>query len=167
MTPTTISAAKQMTAAYAPLGAVMVPEDIYQAYVDHSATLGTFGHGYTYGGHPLGCAVGVAALDIYQKRNILDHVRRVAPHFQAKLASNRDHPLVGEARGSGLMGAIEVAPKQGDPTPFETPAKGPATPTVSGSAERDCWRPPSRSRPKARQGSTTRSRPKAMRVWNG
>ena len=52
MRPTTISAAKQLTAAYAPLGAVMAPEDVYQAYVDHSATLGTFGHGYTYGGHP-------------------------------------------------------------------------------------------------------------------
>ena len=58
MTPTTISAAKQMTAAYAPLGAVMVPEDVYQAYVDHSAKLGSFSHGFTYGGHPLSCALG-------------------------------------------------------------------------------------------------------------
>ena len=58
-------------AAYAPLGAVMVPEDIYQAYVDHSAQIGTLGHGFTYGGHPLGCALGVKAIEIYQKRNIV------------------------------------------------------------------------------------------------
>jgi 4-aminobutyrate--pyruvate transaminase len=63
MTPTTISAAKQLTAAYAPLGAVMVPEDIYQAYEDHSRQIGTFGHGFTYGGHPLGCALGVKAIE--------------------------------------------------------------------------------------------------------
>ena len=79
MTPTTISVAKQLTAAYAPLGAVMVPEDIYQAYVDHSAQIGTLGHGFTYGGHPLGCALGVKAIEIYQKRNIVAHVRQLAP----------------------------------------------------------------------------------------
>ena len=65
MVRTTISAAKQLTAAYAPLGAVLVPEHIYQAYEDHSRAIGTFGHGYTYGGHPLGCALGVKAIEIY------------------------------------------------------------------------------------------------------
>ncbi|MEM9141002.1 MAG: aminotransferase class III-fold pyridoxal phosphate-dependent enzyme, partial [Pseudomonadota bacterium] len=67
------------------------------------------------------------ALDIYVKRDILSHVRKVMPRFQQHLESLRDHPLVGEVRCSGLMGAIEVSPKQGDPTPFATPGKvGPA-----------------------------------------
>ncbi len=89
MTPTTISAAKQLTAAYAPLGAVMVPEDVYQAYVDHSAQIGTFGHGFTYGGHPLGCALGVKAIEIYQKRDIVGHVRKLMPLFEARAEADR------------------------------------------------------------------------------
>lgn len=108
MTPKTITAAKQLTAAYAPLGAVMVPEDVYQAYVDHSAKLGTFGHGFTYGGHPLGCAVGVKAIEIYQKRNILEHVRSLAPVFSGHLDRLAGHPLVGEARHCGLVGGLEL-----------------------------------------------------------
>ncbi len=108
MTPTTISAAKQLTAAYAPLGAVMVPEDIYQAFVDQSARIGTFGHGFTYGGHPLSCAIGVKAIEIYQKRNILEHVRRMAPIFAARLKKVAEHPLVGEISCVGLIGAAEL-----------------------------------------------------------
>jgi 4-aminobutyrate--pyruvate transaminase len=108
MRPTTISAAKQMTAAYAPLGAVMVPEDIYQAYVDHSAKIGTFGHGYTYGGHPLGCALGVKAIEIYQRRDIVGHVRGLSPLFEARMKRLAEHPLVGEARYCGLMGGAEL-----------------------------------------------------------
>lgn len=108
MTPTTISAAKQMTSAYAPLGAVMVPEDIYQAYVDHSRKIGTFGHGFTYGGHPLGCALGVKAIEIYQRNDIVGHVRSLSPLFEQRMAKLTDHPLVGEVRHCGLMGGVEL-----------------------------------------------------------
>ncbi|MEX0409075.1 aminotransferase [Aquibium sp. LZ166] len=119
MTPTTISAAKQMTAAYAPLGAVMVPEDIYQAYVDHSAKIGTFGHGFTYGGHPLGCALGVKAIEIYQKRDIIGHVRKLAPLFAARMDRVAQHPLVGEARYCGLMGGVELVADKATKRPFD------------------------------------------------
>lgn len=119
MTPTTISAAKQLTAAYAPLGAVMVPEDIYQAYVDHSAKLGTFGHGYTYGGHPLGCALGVKAIEIYKKRDIIGHVRGLLPGFAARLARLAEHPLVGEARHCGLMAGVELVADKRTKAPFD------------------------------------------------
>lgn len=108
MKPTTISAAKQLTAAYAPLGAVMVPDDVYQAYVDHSAKLGIFGHGYTYGGHPLGCALGVKAIEIYKKRDILGHVRNLSPGFAQKLDRLAEHPIVGEVRYCGLVGGVEL-----------------------------------------------------------
>ncbi len=119
MTPTTMSAAKQLTAAYAPLGAVMVPDDIYQAYVDHSAKLGTFGHGYTYGGHPLGCALGVKAIEIYQKRDILGHVRALMPLFERRMNALTDHPLVGEARVAGLMGGVELVADKTTRRPFD------------------------------------------------
>ena len=108
MTPKTISAAKQMTSAYAPLGAVMVPQDIYDAYVDQTSKIGTFGHGFTYGGHPLGCALGVKAIEIYQKRDILGHVRSLAPLFEKRMRRLGEHPLVGEARFCGLVGGVEL-----------------------------------------------------------
>ena len=108
MRPTTISAAKQLTSAYAPLGAVMIPEDIYQAYVDHSRQIGTFGHGFTYGGHPLGCALGVKAIEIYQRRDIIGHVRTRAPVFEARMRKLAGNPLVGEARYCGLVGGVEL-----------------------------------------------------------
>jgi 4-aminobutyrate--pyruvate transaminase len=108
MTPKTISAAKQMTSAYAPLGAVMVPQDIYDAYVDETSKIGTFGHGFTYGGHPLGCALGVKAIEIYQKRDIIGHVRSLTPVFEKRMKSLGEHPLVGEARYCGLVGGVEL-----------------------------------------------------------
>jgi 4-aminobutyrate---pyruvate transaminase len=119
MTPKTISAAKQLTAAYAPLGAVMVPEDVYQAYVDHSEKIGTFGHGFTYGGHPLGCALGVKAIEIYQKRDILSHVRSLIPTFEARMRRIGEHPLVGEARFCGLVGGAELVADKATRRPFE------------------------------------------------
>jgi 4-aminobutyrate--pyruvate transaminase len=126
MTPTTISAAKQMTSAYAPLGAVLVPEDIYQTYVDHSRKIGTFGHGYTYGGHPLGCALGVKAIEIYQRRDIIGHVRSLTPLFEARMAKLKDHPLVGEVRHCGLMGGVELVADKATKRSFAgTAAVGP------------------------------------------
>jgi 4-aminobutyrate--pyruvate transaminase len=128
MTPTTISAAKQLTAAYAPLGAVMVPEDIYQSYLDHSAKIGTFGHGFTYGGHPLGCALGVKAIEIYQKRDIVGHVRKVTPTFARRMARIAEHPLVGEARHVGLVGGVELVADKASKRPFDPKkAVGPTT----------------------------------------
>jgi len=123
MTPTTISVAKQLTSAYAPLGAVMVPEDIYQAYVDHSQQIGTLGHGFTYGGHPLGCALGVKAIEIYQKRNIVGHVRQLAPTFASRMKRIGDHPLVGEVVAVGLVGAAELVADKTTKRSFD-PKKG-------------------------------------------
>ncbi len=118
MTPTTISAAKQMTSAYAPLGAVLVPEDVYQAYVDHSRKIGTFGHGFTYGGHPLGCALGVKAIEIYQKRDIIGHVRSLTPQFEKRMKKLAERPLVGETRYCGLMGGVELVADKAAKRPF-------------------------------------------------
>ena len=108
MVPDMISAAKQLTSAYAPLGAVMLPQFMIDALESQSEKLGVFGHGYTYGGHPLGCALGVKAIEIYQQRNIVDHVRKLTPIFEKRLAQLSEHPLVGEVRNSGLMGGVEI-----------------------------------------------------------
>ncbi|MCW2310029.1 aminotransferase [Rhodobium gokarnense] len=120
--PDTLSAAKQMTSAYAPLGAVLVPERMVEAFEAESAKLGAFGHGFTYGGHPLGCAVGAKAIEIYQKRDIIGHVRKLAPQFEARLAKLADHPLVGEARGKGLIGGVELVADKATKRPFDAKA---------------------------------------------
>ena len=108
MVPHTISAAKQLTSAYAPLGAVMLPQFMVDAFEEQSRKLGVFGHGFTYGGHPLGCALGVKAIEIYRRRNIVEHVRSLIPTFEARLAKLLEREIVGEVRNSGLMGAVEL-----------------------------------------------------------
>ena len=101
------------------IGAVMVPQDIYDAYVDQTSKIGTFGHGFTYGGHPLGCALGVKAIEIYQKRDILGHVRSIAPLFEKRMKQLAEHPLVGEARYCGLVGGVELVADKRTKRPFD------------------------------------------------
>jgi 4-aminobutyrate---pyruvate transaminase len=108
MQPTSISMAKAITSAYFPMSALTIEEDLYQAMLDESRKIGTFGHGFTYTAHPVGCAVALKTLEIYQRDKTIDHVRAVAPVFQARLRAFADHPLVGEARGVGLLGALEL-----------------------------------------------------------
>ncbi len=122
MKPTSMSMAKQLTAGFAPLSAVAINQDMADVIEGHSGKLGTFGHGFTYGGHPMGCAVGVKALEIYQRRNIVGHVQSLAPKFEAHLARLAEHPLVGEYRSLGLMGALEMVPNA-SAKGFDTPGK--------------------------------------------
>lgn len=106
--PDTISLAKAITSSYVPLGAVTVPEPVYEALIEESAKTGMFGHGLTYSGHPLACAVALKAIEIYERDDIVGHVRRVAPIFHLRLGALENHPLVGETRGLGLIGAVEL-----------------------------------------------------------
>ncbi|MBC8036590.1 MAG: aminotransferase class III-fold pyridoxal phosphate-dependent enzyme [Rhizobiales bacterium] len=108
MKATSISMAKAITSAYFPLSAITIEEELYLAMVDESKKIGTFGHGYTYTAHPVGCAVALKTIEIYERDKIVEHVRKVAPVFQSRLRKLAEHPLVGEARGVGLIGALEL-----------------------------------------------------------
>jgi 4-aminobutyrate--pyruvate transaminase len=119
---TSMSMAKQLTGGYMPLSAVAINRDMAEAIEANSGKIGTFGHGFTYGGHPVGCAVGVKALEIYERIDIVGRVRGIAPRFRAHLDRLGGHPLVGEARGLGLLGAVELAPN-GSPKGFAAPGK--------------------------------------------
>ena len=121
--PTSVSMAKQLTGAYAPLSAVALNAEMTEAIESESARHPALGHGYTYGGHPLGCAVGVKTLEIYQRRNITAHVRSVMPRFSQHLQRLGDHPLVGEARVAGLMGGLELSPDPKNAAMFAQPGK--------------------------------------------
>lgn len=114
-----ISCAKAITSAYFPLSAVMMNERIYEVLVDQSKKIGTFGHGNTYAGHPVGCAVAVKTLEIYQRDKIVEHVQKVEPTFLRRLNALADHPLVGEARGIGLIGGVELVKDKATKASFE------------------------------------------------
>jgi 4-aminobutyrate---pyruvate transaminase len=117
--PTTVSMAKAITSAYFPLGALTVPENVYEALVDQSKKLGVFAHGFTYSGHPVGCAIALATIAIYERMDVVGHVRRVGPVFQARLRALQDHPLGGEARGAGLLGGLELVKDKRSKQSFE------------------------------------------------
>ena len=119
MKPDTMSMAKAITSAYMPLGAVTVSEPVYQAMLDESRKLGVFAHGFTYSGHPVSCAVAVKTLEIYERINIVGHVQRVSPVFQTRLKALADHPLVGETRGAGLIGGVELVKNKTTRESFE------------------------------------------------
>src|SRR5215469_3211018 len=106
--PDGVSLAKALTSGYVPMAAVMVSEPMYQALLDESRKIGSFGHGFTYSGHPVAAAVAVKTLEIYARDRLFEAVAQKAPRFQARLKALGQHPLVGEARGTGLIGAIEL-----------------------------------------------------------
>jgi 4-aminobutyrate--pyruvate transaminase len=128
--PDTLSFAKALTSAYLPLGGVMVPESMYQAMLDESRKIGTFGHGFTYSGHPVAAAVANKTLEIYRRERIFEGVEAKAPLFQRRLSALLDHPLVGEARGIGLIGGIEIVADKRTKAQFD-PKKGVAAKAVA------------------------------------
>lgn len=106
--PDLLTCAKAMSAGFLPISALMISDRLYQIIADNSAKIGSFGHGYTYSGHPVSAAVALETLDIYDERDIAGHVAKMAPVMQGHLASFKDHPLVGEVRGIGMIGALEL-----------------------------------------------------------
>lgn len=119
MEPDMISMAKQLSAAYQPISALMINQKIHAAIVAESEKIGTFGHGFTYGGHPVATAVALETLKIYEERDIVGHVRSIAPHFQRRLRDFSSHSLVGDARGMGLIGTMELVSNKTTKEPFD------------------------------------------------
>jgi putrescine aminotransferase len=98
--------AKGVTSGYLPLGGVFVSDRVADVLVEKA---GEFAHGYTYSGHPAACAVAIANLKILQRENLVERIRDdIGPYLQAKWNALAEHPLVGEARMVGLMGAFEL-----------------------------------------------------------
>jgi len=110
MKPDIMTMAKAITSGYLPLSATVISEEIYRACVGQSEKHGVFAHGYTYTGHPAACAVALEVLDIYEERDLVGHVRRLAPRLQEGLRKFAGHPLVGDVRGVGLVGGVELVP---------------------------------------------------------
>jgi len=119
MRPHTLTAAKALSSAYLPISAVIVPEFLYAPMIEASGEVGLFGHGFTYSGHPAAAAVALRALAIYEERKLYEHVREIAPQFQERLAALAAHPLVGDTRGVGLVGACELVANKSTKAAFD------------------------------------------------
>jgi len=132
--PDMLSCAKQLSASYQPISALLISDRIHEALVEGSRKHGSLGHGYTYGGHPVACAVAVETLKIYEERDIVNHVRSVSHAFLATLKGFSGHPLVGDVRGVGLIAGIELMQNKMGRTPF--PAARKAGPVVQKHAEK-------------------------------
>ncbi|MEM9100456.1 MAG: aspartate aminotransferase family protein [Pseudomonadota bacterium] len=104
--PDLMPIAKGMTSGYIPMGGVLISDRVAGPVMEHA---GEFIHGYTYSGHPAACAAGLENLKIMQEEQLVERARDViGPYLQAKWKTLGDHPLVGEARMTGLIGALEL-----------------------------------------------------------
>jgi adenosylmethionine-8-amino-7-oxononanoate aminotransferase len=103
--PDMITTAKGITSAYAPMGALIASDRIAEPFTEGTAS---FLHGYTFGGHPIACAVAHANLDVFEREGLLEHVRANEGVFRAMLDSLRDLPIVGDVRGMGYFQAVEL-----------------------------------------------------------
>lgn len=100
--------AKGLTAGYAPMGAVLMSDTVYQGIADGSKPGEAVGHGQTYSAHPVSAAIGLEVLRLYTEGGLLANGQAQAPKFAKGLDSLLDHPLVGDSRHIGLLGAVEL-----------------------------------------------------------
>ncbi|WP_051076581.1 aminotransferase [Octadecabacter arcticus] len=109
--PDIIICAKGLTSGYSPMGAAIFSDRLMEDITGADGQGATFSNGYTYSGHPVSAAAGLASMQIIEREGLLEHVRGVAPLFQERLRGLSDLPLVVDARGMGLMGCVQCSYK--------------------------------------------------------
>jgi len=112
--PDLFTTAKGMTNGAVPMGAVFVNESVHAAFMQGAEGIELF-HGYTYSGHPLGCAAGIATLDTYEEEGLLTRAATMETHFEDAAHALRGAPYVIDVRNCGLMAAVELEPRPGAP----------------------------------------------------
>lgn len=113
--PDIMTVSKQLSSSYQPISALMINERVYEPIASEADRIGVLGHGYTTSGHPVAAAVSLENLAIIEERDLVGNVRRLAPHFLERLNALELHPLAVEARGVGLIGALELEAADGAP----------------------------------------------------
>src|SRR5262249_4413048 len=111
-----------LSSAYQPIAGVLTTEHVYETMARESHRLGFFGHGHTYSGHPVACAVALETIRIIEERNLVGHVQTISPRFLDGLARFESLPIVGNARGIGLMAALEIVADKATKEPFPAAA---------------------------------------------
>ena len=115
--PDMITCAKGLTSGYVPLGACLISDRVMEKITgpEHDTM---FYNGYTYSGHPVSCVAALKNIEIMEREGVLEHVREITPYFQARLADLEKYPIVGDARGMGLLGCVEGLTASRDDTPM-------------------------------------------------
>ncbi|MBM2577778.1 aminotransferase class III-fold pyridoxal phosphate-dependent enzyme [Jannaschia sp. Os4] len=107
-TPDAIISSKALTAGYFPMGAVILGPELADRLERATRTIDEFPHGFTASGHPVGCAIAAKAIEVVVEGGLIDRVRHLTPLFEKGLRDLAAHPMIGEWRGKGLMGALEA-----------------------------------------------------------
>jgi 4-aminobutyrate--pyruvate transaminase len=134
--PDILTCAKALSASFLPISAVMINDKVYQALASESDKIGTWGHGFTYSGHPVPAAVALEAQKIYDEIDLFGHARRMSPAFKKHIDSFADHPLVGEAMSLGMFGALEIVADKKTRTSFDAVAVGAGNRVYNAAVER-------------------------------
>ena len=113
--PDMITCAKGLTNGVIPMGAVLVTAEIYDAFMQGPEHIIELFHGYTYSGNPISCAAAIATLDTYAEEGLLTRATSLETYWQEAIHGLRDHPNVIDIRNMGLIGAVELAPIEGQP----------------------------------------------------
>jgi 4-aminobutyrate---pyruvate transaminase len=122
----TMTLGKGLSSAYQPIAALVISGDIYDGMEKGSDEVGSFAHGATYSGHPVAAAVALRTIELIHERDLIGHVRSVMPRFEARLRAFADHPLVGDVRVAGLMGAVELVSDKATKGRFDPPGSAAA-----------------------------------------
>ena len=118
MKPSSITIAKALSSGYMPISAVIIPDEIFEPVKNASNEIGVFGHGYTYSGHPVACAVALRTLEIYEETNLFTHAKEMSFGFQSYAHKLEKHEFVGEVRGVGMVAGIEFVENKETKKPF-------------------------------------------------
>jgi adenosylmethionine-8-amino-7-oxononanoate aminotransferase len=118
--PDMITCAKGMTSGYSPIGAMIASDRLFEPFNDGDTM---FAHGYTFGGHPVSAAVGLANLDIFERERLNDHVKTHAARFRATLEKLYDLPIVGDVRGEGFFYGVELVKDKATKQTFDADEK--------------------------------------------
>jgi putrescine---pyruvate transaminase len=118
--PDIVPMAKGLSSGYLPIGAVAFADHLVKDFFELG---GEFYHGMTYAGHPVACAVALKNIEIIQQEKLVEHTREIGPYFAEALGSLRDHPIVGETRSLGLIGAIELSNDKARRSRFASPGR--------------------------------------------
>ena len=123
--PDLMTVAKGLTAGYAPMGAVLMSDAIYQGIADGGDVSAAIGHGYTYSAHPVSAAIGLEVMRLYHEGGLLANAQAQAPRFAQGLDALLAHPLVGDSRHRGLLGALELVTDKESKRGFDAALKLP------------------------------------------
>ena len=121
--PTSMTIAKALSSGYIPISAVIVNDELFEPIKEASGDIGVFGHGYTYSGHPVSCAVALKTLEIYERDKVFEHANKTGDYFQTSVSKLNEEDFVGEVRGIGLIAGVELYKDPKNKTPFEEVGK--------------------------------------------